>query len=194
MIGGVFMLRTALWSRDNSAKPPWYTPSPLHHTTRPTQRHTPAATPPSQRSIAHPRSRGRQRTRPSSRLRSLSLSRSHPLFSLLQTNHLSLTLALRRHSRTHSRRTPPKSLKTLLLHSLKLRLGLRNTLSPVVSQSVASSTSTPLAATSPPPACFFLLLCAAQMQQQTQQQQMRIAQPTAIPTIRPILTAVQTLW
>ena len=82
-------------------------------TTRPTQRHTPS-TPPSQRSIAHPRSRGRPPTHTTVLTITLSPSRSHPLFSLLQTTHLSLTLALRRHSRTHSRRTPPKSLKTLL--------------------------------------------------------------------------------
>ena len=62
MIGGVFMLRTAaLGARDNFANhrgTPMVPPPPLHHTTRPTQRHTPS-TPPSQRSIAHPRtSRG----------------------------------------------------------------------------------------------------------------------------------------
>ena len=125
------------------------------------------------------------------------------------TRSLSLTLAPallsspNKSSLTHSRSPPPlsntltshstKITQNAPLHSLKLRLGLRNTLSPVVSQSVANSTSTAFAATSPPPACFFLLLCAAQMQQQTQQQQMRIAQPTAIPTIRPIMDDWQTL-
>ena len=166
-------------------------PTPSQH-----DRHS--GTPPARRR-ANARSRMRAaeaanaHDRPHAITLSLPHSRSHPLFSLLQTiisHSLSLSAATLEHTHVALRQNHSKRSSAL---SQKLRLGLRNPLSPVVSQSVASSTSTPLAATSPPPACFFLLLCAAQIQQQTQQQQMRIAQPTAIPTIRPIMDDWQTL-
>ena len=79
--------------------------------TRPTQRHTPS-TPPSQRSIAHPRSRGRPRTRPS-HATTLSLPHARTRSSLFSKQIISHSLSLSAATLT-PRRTPPKSLKTLL--------------------------------------------------------------------------------
>ena len=84
------MLRTALWppviTSRNHRGGTLSCPHPL--TTRPTQRHTPS-TPPSQRSIAHPRSRGRQRTHDT-----LSLPHARTRSSLFSKQIISHSLSL----------------------------------------------------------------------------------------------------